>query len=113
MFVSFLEEEFSQGPMLWGLGRMGEVQGKLLGEIGPWIVPFLTSPHPQLRALAAWSLGKLEYEAAAPGLQALLADENPVQLYEGGAWRGTSVGQLAREALARLGLPEPTGGKPP
>ena len=58
MFVGFLEEPFSQEPMLWGVARMAAVHPELLDEVLPVIVPFLTNPKPQLRALAAWGLGK-------------------------------------------------------
>ena len=102
MFVGFLEEPFSREPMLWGVGRLAEVQAELLHEVLPEIVPFLTSPEPQLRALAAWSLGKARYRPAAGALHTLTGDEHPVQLYDRGALLETTVGQAAREALAAL-----------
>ena len=82
MFVGFLEEAFSREPMLWGVGRLAEVQPELLNEVLPKIVPFLTSPEPQVRALAAWGLGKARYRPAAGAIQALTGDEQP-----GGALR--------------------------
>ena len=102
MFVGILEEPFSQEAMLWGAGRLAEVQPELLHEVLPEIVPFLTNPDPQKRALAAWGLGKARYRPAAAELQALTGDERPVQLYDRGRLIDTTVGQLAREALASL-----------
>jgi hypothetical protein len=102
MFVGFLEEPFSQEPMLWGVGRLAEVQAELLHEVLPEIVPFLTSPKPQLRGLAAWGLGKARYQPAAGAIQTLTGDEHPVKLYDGGRLLETTVGQAAREALANL-----------
>lgn len=102
MFVGFLEELFSQEPMLWGVGRLAKVHPELLDEVLPVIVPFLTSPKPQLRALAAWSLGTAGYRPAADALRALLRDEQPVQLYDHGNLHQTTVGQVAQEALADL-----------
>jgi hypothetical protein len=102
MFVGFLEEPFSQEPMLWGVGRLAEVQAELLHEVLPEIVPFLTNPEPQLRGLAAWGLGKARYQPAAAAIQALTGDENPVQIYAGGHLLETTVGQAAREALTNL-----------
>jgi HEAT repeat protein len=92
--------------MLWGLGRLAEVHPDLLPEFGPLIVPFLTNPDPELRALAAWCLGKLDYGEAREDLRSLLEDDTPVQLYDREALHRTSVGQLAREALQRLELKE-------
>jgi len=102
MFIGFLEEPFSQEPMLWGVGRLAEVHPELLGEVLPEIVSFLTSPQPQLRALAAWGLGKARYRPAAGAIQALTEDDHPAQLYDCGHLLDTTVGQAAREALAGL-----------
>jgi hypothetical protein len=102
MFVGFLEETFSQGPMLWGLGRLGEVHPEELSEIAPAIVIFLTNPAPRLRALAAWSLGKMRYRQAAPEIEELLADAAPVEIYDAEQLYQTAVGRVAREALERF-----------
>jgi hypothetical protein len=102
MFIGFLEEPFSQEPMLWGVGRLGEVHPELLHEVLPVIVPFLTNPDPQMRGLAAWALGKSRYRAAADAIRALENDHHPVRLYDRGDLLQTTVGQLARQALADL-----------
>jgi hypothetical protein len=100
MFCGFLEEEFSRAPMLWGVGRLGEVHPELLGEVMPLVIPLLEDGDPQVRALAAWCLGKVrQVEAAA--LKALLPDDHPVEIYEGGEINLTTVGRVAREALER------------
>lgn len=102
MFVGFLEEPFSQEDMLWGVGRLAEVHPELLDEVFPAIVPFLTNSQPQLRALAAWGIGKGRYRPAAEALRALQEDDYPVQIYDRGKLFQTTVGHLAREALSAL-----------
>jgi hypothetical protein len=102
MFVGLLEEPFSQEDMLWGVGRLAEVHPELLDEVFPVIVPFLTNSQPQLRALAAWGIGKGRYQPAAEALRALLEDDYPVQIYDRGNLFQTTVGHLAREALSGL-----------
>jgi hypothetical protein len=102
MFVGILEEPFSQEPMLWGVGRLAEVHADLLHEVLPVIVPFLTNPKPQLRALAAWGLGKARYRPAAAAIQTLTGDEHPVEFYDRSQVLETTVGQVARAALAGL-----------
>jgi len=102
MFVGFLEEPFSREPMLWGVGRLAEVHPEPLHEVLPVIVLFLTSTEPQLRALAAWGLGKARYRPAANAIMALTEDVHPVQLYDRGRLLETTVGQAAREALTGL-----------
>ena len=81
---------------------MAEVYPQLLHEVLPVIVPFLTNPDPQLRALAAWSLGKGHYRPAADAVSALTEDGQRVELYDQGRIIQTTVGQVAREALADL-----------
>lgn len=102
MFCGFLEEEFSRAPMLWGIGRLAEVRADLLSEVLPMIVPFLTSSEAQVRALAAWALGKAGYGEAAGDLRALLDDDRPVAIYDRGELRSTTVARVGREALAAL-----------
>ena len=84
MFVGFLEEPFSQEPMLWGVGRLAEVHPELLDEVLPVIVPFLTSPGP---SSGPWPPGGW----AKPGIarppapsRPLTGDDHPVELYDHG-----------------------------
>jgi hypothetical protein len=102
MFVGFLEESFTQESMLWGVGRLAEVHPEVLEGVLPVIVPFLTNPEPQLRALAAWGLGKARYRPAIDAIRALQGDNHPVQLYDQEQLFQTTVSQVAREALANM-----------
>lgn len=102
MFCGFIEEPFSRGPMLWGIGRLAEVHPEELEEVRPFMLPCLQDDDPQVRALAAWALGKLREPRAREGLEKLLEDDSPVTLYDAGKMRRTTVAGLAREALAAL-----------
>ncbi len=102
MFCGFLEEPFSRVPMLWGVGRLAEVHPDKLDEVRPFILPALEDNDPQARGLGAWALSKLREPGASKGLENLLGDDSPVDLYDQGELRRTTVGQLAREALAAL-----------
>ena len=102
MFCGFLEESFSRVPMLWGIGRLAEVHPDKLDEVRPFILPALEDDDPQARGLAAWALGKLREPGARKGFENLLGDHSPVDLYDQGELRRTTVAQMAREALAAL-----------
>jgi len=102
MFCGFLEEEFSRAPMLWGLGRLAEAHPEHLSEALPQVTALLNNGDPQVRAFAAWCLGKARHYEAAPSLRSLLTDEGPAEIYDGGELRATTVGQVAWEALAAL-----------
>ena len=103
MFYGFLEASYSRAPMLWGVGRLGEVHPELLKEIIPLIPTFLGDPDPLVRALSAWCLGKVRHQAAAGALAELQGDDSMVQIYDQGELRRVTVGQVAWEALAALG----------
>jgi hypothetical protein len=102
MFCGFLEEIFSRAPMLWGIGRLAEAHPEVLGEVCPFILTCLADDDPQVRGLSAWALGKLKEREARGRLENLLEDESPVELYDQGELRRTTVARLAREALANL-----------
>jgi hypothetical protein len=105
MFHGFLAEEFSRGPMLWGLGRLGEVHPEALAEVLPLIEASLSDPDPQVRAWAAWCLGKSGVAGAAAELKALWGDDRPVKIYDEGELHHTTVDRVARDALASLQQP--------
>lgn len=106
MFYGFLEERYSRAPMLWGVGRLAEVHPELLKEIFPLVPTFLGDADPLVRALSAWCLGKARHQEAAAALEQLVADANSVEIYEQGDLRQTTVGQVARQALAGLEIRE-------
>jgi len=102
MFCGFLWEEFSREPMLWGIGRLAEAHPEAVREIIPHVAPYLRDDEAQVRGLSAWCLGKMGAGEAREAIQGLVADPESVIVYEKGELRRTTVGELAREALARL-----------
>jgi hypothetical protein len=102
MFCGFLAETFSRVPMLWGIGRMAAVHPEKLHEVVPYLLPCLEDGDPQVRGLSAWALGNLKERAAGELLEKMRDDEEPLDLYDHGELRRTTVAQLAREALAAL-----------
>lgn len=101
MFCGFLWEDFSRRPMLWGIARLAEVHPEALAEVVPAMMPLLTDPDPAVRALSIWGLGKIGAPEAREGIQDLLKDQETVIMYDHGQFRRTTVGEVAREALAR------------
>lgn len=100
MFCGFLEKPFSRGAMLWGIARLAEVRPEALKEMLPLLRPGLRDPEPNIRALSAWALGRLRDQEVKKDLQKLLTDDTPVQLYDQGEFKETTVGGVAREALS-------------
>lgn len=102
MLFTYLEEDFSRSPMLWGLGRLGQEHPHAIQPAIPQIMEFLQDPVPQVRANAAWCLGMSGALAAVEPLTKLTNDPEPVKLYEDGELRQTTVEEIARQALGRL-----------
>jgi hypothetical protein len=110
MLIQCLEEDFTREGMLWGLGRLGQAHPEVVRPAAARIQACLADPHPQVRAYAAWSLGIIGAQTAIDDLRSLIADPQPVKLYEAGSLRETTVGQVAREALAHLESLPPAAG---
>ncbi|MBC2711293.1 MAG: HEAT repeat domain-containing protein [Desulfosarcina sp.] len=76
---NFLEHEMLQRGSLWAVGRL---------------------PDPFLRGTAAWAAGPIVNDALAPLLKALQPDDAPLRLYRQRQITETTVGSLAKAALA-------------
>ena len=87
---------------IWGIGRIAGVDHSLAVEMAPELVRFLGDPDAQVRALSAWSIGRLGYAGAVEGLKRLVGDDAAAELYEDGELRAVSVGQVALESLDRI-----------
>ena len=100
----YIEEPVLQRGLLWGLGRLAATRPGLLSARDPaaCLLPFLDSPDPAVRGLAARVLGLLRIDAAREGLAALRDDPAGFLLYDAGGLVPTTVAALAREALSGL-----------
>jgi hypothetical protein len=101
---NFLEYEPLQRGVAWGLGRLAQVRPELLlaHDAGRYLLPYLESPDSAVRGLAAWASGLLGNEESRPMLEALREDREPVPIYLDREIVTSSVGELARQALARI-----------
>ncbi len=99
---NYLEFTPLQQGLLWGLGRLIRARPDLVDsrDLARRVTPFLSSPDPGVRGLAAWALAPLAPEAATATLEALTRDEAPVTLFDGRRLIQTTVADLARGALA-------------
>jgi hypothetical protein len=91
-------EHFRAG-ILWAIGRLGPVCAGQLNEVLPAVLACLDHPDPQVRGTAVWCLGQCGRADGLAGRDDLLADEGPVDLYEGGSLGRTTVCRLVRRAI--------------
>lgn len=77
-----LENPLLVRGVLWGLGRLGQVQPRLLADAVPDVAPWLASADPTLRGLALWVLTLVDTRPGVPPqVEALLLDESELPLY--------------------------------
>lgn len=101
---NFLEFGPLQRGLIWGIGRLAQVERELLvaHHAGRYLLPYLESDDAAVRGLAAWALGSLGTGEAGGKLEALLEDHEEVQLYLDRRVVRSSVGDLARQALGEI-----------
>lgn len=86
---------------LWAIGRVAAVIGEQVQGSIPYILPCLHERIPQIRGLAAWSIGRVAPGIARHQLTRLLDDGESFLFYQHQELRLTTVADLARHALAR------------
>lgn len=111
MLVSYMREEnFLELPalqhgLLWGVGRLAMVRPELLlkNDADGYMALFLESPDEVVLGLASRNFGILRIKEAAYHIRGFVNIGQPVRLYEDRRIVATTVGALARQALARIG----------
>jgi HEAT repeat protein len=91
-------ERFRAGA-LWAVGRLGALAGAHAVPARGAAVAALTDRDAQVRGMAVWALAELGETAALAARPDLLRDHGPVDWYEGGVLRHTTVAGLTRRAL--------------
>ncbi len=86
---------------LWAIGRVAQVIGEQVQGSIPYILPCLHEHIPQIRGLAAWSIGRVAPGLARDQLTRMLDDGDTFLFYQNQELRLTTVAELARHALAR------------
>ncbi|WP_022662551.1 DVU0298 family protein [Paucidesulfovibrio longus] len=100
---NFLDHPELRRGVFWGLGRLASARPELVRKAERFLVAALNETDGPNRGLAAWTLGLLGADSAREGLLALESDPAEVRLFREGTLETTNVGQLAREALERIG----------
>ncbi len=102
LIVEAAEEDLAhfRAGMLWAIGRLGRLAAEEAEDVLDTVVSALDHPDAQVRGMAVWCLGRLgRTDGLAQGI-GLDADDGPVEVYEAGTVRSTSVRRLRERALA-------------
>jgi len=83
---------------IWAVGRLALSRPDLAARTAADLRPYLSSPEPNLRGLAAWAAGNFKAVSLLPDLARLAGDKTLVAIHlPQGPFRG-QVGDLARAA---------------
>lgn len=84
---------------LWGMGRLAMVRPDEVRATLSWITSSLDDSDPQIRGMAVWSIGEMEYPLPAERARDLLSDQEKVKLYFSPDIKTIRIGDLARSLV--------------
>ncbi len=100
--LSFFEDRAMRRGVVWAMGRIGKRNPELVQDAVGLLMDALGDLDPQIRGMAAWSLGEIGVEDAALALSRLRDDYNAALIYEAGKLWQRTVGSVAMDALAAI-----------
>ncbi len=106
---NYLDHGPLRAAVYWGLGRLAQVRPELVRPAERALWWGLEDEHHAGRGTAAWALGILQAHGTAGRIRTLLGDTTPVEIFEDRKTACATVGQLARQALERMGEPADAG----
>ncbi len=106
---NYLEHPTLQRGLLWGLGRLARTRPAYVSDADPHLQPFLQSPDPDLRGLAAWAAGPIAGKETRHLIQVLVDDTVRITIFCNDRLTEVAVGDLAQEALAQGDTPKERG----
>lgn len=100
--ANYLEHEGLQRGLLWGIGRLAQVEPDRLSDAVPHLMRYLDSPDAAVRGHAAWVMGLVRSGEARTRLEALRDDQSEFQIYLNHLLKTQRVCDTAAAALERL-----------
>ena len=100
----FIEDETRRPLVVETIGRISGVEPHLLRKYTLHFFPFLKDPDPDVRGYTAWLLGNLGALEGREDLEKLRDEDHVMTFYEDGNLIKKKVGQVASEAIAKLGV---------
>ena len=93
------DDESLREGIIRAIGRIGEIARDSFQDVAPAVVSALIDGSAQVRGMAVWCLHEVGRADLLAGRPDLIADEDPVDLYEDGMITRTTVSQLVQRAL--------------
>ncbi|MEW6427284.1 MAG: DVU0298 family protein [Thermodesulfobacteriota bacterium] len=101
--LNYLNDPSTQSLVLWSLGTIAQVRPDLIRALPFYnLFRYLDHPDPMIRGLCLRLAGAIRAGEFSRRIEPLTADTAPLTIYEHGKPVATSVGELARGALASI-----------
>ena len=91
---NYIEHEILQRGVLWGVGRLAHARPHLVKDCAHLLSPYMESPDPALRGLAAWTAGLFDCETTNRLHKRLENDQAKLTFYLDGTLEELTVTQL-------------------
>jgi len=99
----YLQQDTNRGPAVDSLSRIARKSPQLLKKVTFRFISFLKDPDPLVRGYSTRILGSLGAAEAEKEIRNLIEDQNMVPIYENGRIQEIKIGQIAFEALEKIG----------
>ena len=96
---NYIEHEILQRGVLWGIGRLAHARLNLVKDFTHLLCPYMESPDPALRGLAAWTAGLFDCETTSRLLKHLENDQATLTFYLDGKLEELTVAQLFKKSF--------------
>ncbi len=91
---NYIEHEILQRGVLWGIGRLAHARSHLVKDFAHLLCPYMESPDPALRGLAAWTAGLFDCKTTRRLLKRLENDQATLTFYLDDKLEELTVAQL-------------------
>jgi hypothetical protein len=98
----FIENETLQKGVLWGLGRLRQIEERLKNEALPFLIKSLKNGDSSLQATAVWALGEIGGIEAVPFFKSLQRENEMIKLFIDKDFQEKPISQWVKESLDKL-----------
>jgi hypothetical protein len=103
--LMFRNTDSSRDQVLWGLGAIATKRPDLVRSTAFYsLFPLVEHPAPLTRGLAVRLFGMINAQEVKSAISELIDDSENLTFYHEGRPINTTVGELAREAITKMGI---------
>ena len=99
---NYIEHEILQRGVLWGVGRLAHARPNLVKDVVHLLCPYMESPDPALRGLAAWTAELFDCKTTGRILRRLENDQATLTFYFDGTLEELTLAQLFKKSFSSI-----------